>query len=375
MKIGLLILSLLLLPPLARAEEKDPCKQGSGLFAELVNYVWPGTAPAKSPVYAEAEKAIDEKFAVKIFETKASRAGWIEWKELSQKQRDLLESLPRLTPEERAELLARVREAKPEDVAARRFRQLMLMGLYDRSTWGNITTAIYEDNNFSHLAMAYLPSIEKGLPEDIRQGFLEALGDRYFSFGKDRERYAELAPKRLADWFMKRVLKGDELIESELAKGASAADAYRAYISRVQGLIPNEGLYTANHTLEILEKVRVALRERMMQGPFGNRGAEPELWVGGSVPNGRGTFLESDLDIGTNVELPADLQAAIGEVVQKHAYGISPSAQLETAIKEGLELEFWTKRHPVAFRIRPSRIELVVASPDGTLKFHRIKLD
>jgi hypothetical protein len=376
MRFTLLFLWLALLPAYAPASSADICKPG--YFAQLTQRYLPGLASqltSRSPVAASVKRAAENKFAVSAgLNPRRLRESWIEWNELGDAQKSLLRALPKLTAEERAELIPLVRSIHPEEIAAKNFRKLILLGLYDHTSWGGLTTAIYEGNLHAHLAARYLPTIEKSLPADLRKEFLEALGDRYHSLTKEKVfRYAEVAPKRLADLYYKQLLRGDELIQLELKNGRTPREAFRAYVDRVQQYIPGDDHYSADQALAVMERVRQALREQMLKGPISNRGEEPVLWVGGSLPNGRATFIESDIDIGTNIELTAEAKAAIEKSVKDYVAVGRPDSGIHAAFKKGLDAEFWTKIHPVTFRIRAGGIDMVVVNPAGEVDIHPIR--
>lgn len=369
MRFALLILWFALLPAYAPASDVSLCKPG--YFAQLTQRYFPalaGQLKSKSPAAQALKKAAEEKFHFQPVKTRFAREDWMEWKELGESQRALLESLPKLTAEERAELIPLVRSVLPESAVAKRFRKLILLGLYDHASWGGLTTAVYEGNLHAHLAASYLPALDKSMPPELRKEFLEALGDRYHSLTKDKQfRYADTAPKRLADLYYKHLFRGDELIQAELKNGRTPREAFAGYIAKVQEYIPGDDHYTAGQALGMMEEVRKALRKKMMEGPVSNKGEEPVLWVGGSLPNGRATFLESDIDIGTNVVLADHVKAEIEKSVKAYVAAARPDAGIHAAFKPGLDGAFWTKVHPVTFRIRPSGIDLVVVKPDGEL--------
>jgi hypothetical protein len=123
----------------------------------------------------------------------------------------------------------------------------------------------------------------------------------------------------------------------------------------------------------MMEEVRKALRKKIAEGPISNQGAEPVLWVGGSLPNGRATFLESDIDIGTNIELLEGVKADIEKSVKAYVSATRPDSGIHAAFKKGLDGTFWTKKHPVTFRIRPSGIDLVIVKPNGEFDMRPIR--
>lgn len=375
MRFALLILWLALLPAVAPAGDVNICKPG--YFAQLTQRYLPGLASqfkSKSPIAAELKKAAEGKFNFSLLKGRVSREDWMEWNELGESQRNLLQSLPKLSAEERAELIPLVRSVLPETAHAKRFRKLVLLGLYDHATWGGLTTAIYEGNAHAHLVANYLPALGGSMPPELRKEFLEALGDRYHSLTKDRQfRYADVAPKRMADLYFKHLLRGDALIQAELEKGRTAREAFGAYIRKAQEYIPGDDHYTADQALGMMEEVRRALRKKISEGPISSQGAEPVLWVGGSLPNGRATFLESDIDIGTNIELLDGVKAEIEKSVKAYANTSRPDAGLHASFKKGLDGAFWTKVHPVTFRIRPGGIDLVVVKPNGQADIRPIR--
>jgi hypothetical protein len=282
--------------------------------------------------------------------------------------------LPKLTPEERAELVPLVRSIHPDDPQAKRFRKLVLLGLYDRVAWGGLTTAIIEGNLHGHLSLSYLPALAGGMPAELRKEFLENLGDRYHMLTKEKQfRYSDYAPKRMADSYFKHLLRGDEIIKAEIDNGRTAREAFRTYVEKVQKYIPGDDHYSADQALAMMEHVRQALKKQMMEGPISNRGEEPVLWVGGSLPNGRATFIESDIDIGTNVELPDHVKAAIAKTVKDYVAADRPDSGIHAVFKKGLEAAFWTKVHPVTFRIRAGGIDMITVNPAGEADIRPIR--
>lgn len=374
MRIALLILWFALLPASAPASDVNICKPG--FFAQLTNKYLNLTSPLKSrsPIAADLKKAVEQKFDFSLLKGRVSREDWMEWGELGESQRTLLEALPKLSAEERAELIPLVRSVLPETSHAKRFRKLVLLGLYDHASWGGLTTAIYEGNAHAHLVANYLPALGGSMPPELRKEFLEALGDRYHSLTKEKQfRFADTAPKRLADLYYKHLLRGDELIQSEMNNGRTAREAFASYIAKVQEFIPGDDHYSAEQALAMMEEVRKALRKKISEGPISNQGAEPVLWVGGSLPNGRATFLESDIDIGTNIELLDGVKAGIEKSVKDYVIASHPDAGIHAAFKKGLDGAFWTKKHPVTFRIRPGGIDLVVVKPNGEMDMRPIR--
>lgn len=375
MRFSLLFLWLALLPALAPASDISLCQPG--YFARLTQRYFPALASqlkSKSPTAKAITRAAAGKFDFQPLATRVSHENWLEWKELGDAQRALLESLPKLSAEERAELIPLVRSVQAETAHAKHFRKLLLLGLYDHVAWGGLTTAILEGNLQAHLALSYLPSMAREMPAGLKQEFLKALGGRYRAFIKEKMfTYSDHAPKRMADLYFKHLLRGDEIIHAELKNGRTAREAFGSYVAKVQEYIPGDDHYSAEQALGMMEEARQALRRKMQEGPVSAYAKEPELWVGGSLPNGRATFRDSDIDLSTNVELKEDVRKEIEKGVKGYVAAIRPDSGIHAAFASKVRPSFWTQKHPVAFRIRPSGIDMVVVSPDGAVDIRPIR--
>jgi hypothetical protein len=200
---------------------------------------------------------------------------------------------------------------------------------------------------------------------------LTILGSHYEELGKEKPGRSSWAPKRLVDLYFKHLLKGNGIIEAALAKGENPAEAFDAYVAAVHEHILGEGYYTSEQSLRSMVLLQIALRKKVEKGFVGEHGEEPVIFIGGSLPNGRATLRESDMDVSSSFPLPKAVQEDLERSVGTYVLKLDPETKFHMAFKD-LSPSFWQKVHPVVFRVKAEGLDMMVFDKNGEFRTYRI---
>src|SRR5690606_1872779 len=140
------------------------------------------------------------------------------WHQLHHSEQDLLKRLPSLTPLERERYLTKIRNTPAGTLVSSRYRELLLLGLYDEDAWMRAADEVGKSGSVASSLEFYLPRLSARMPRSVREKVLSSIGASYSKLSKERPRAGNLAPKRLADYFFKHLFRGDSLIEAEIQK-------------------------------------------------------------------------------------------------------------------------------------------------------------
>src|SRR5690606_11074668 len=114
--------------------------------------------------------------------------------------------------------------------------------------------------------------------------------------------------------------------------------------------------YRAETVREVLLEIQSALRAT-------DGKEEPVMIVGGSFVNGRSDLRASDIDIINRADLDrkatAYLNAGLSRIFRKS----DPAARMEIEFHPRFADHAFVILHPVAFRVTPGRIELMIYEP------------
>jgi hypothetical protein len=297
---------------------------------------------------------------------------WIHFDDLSDAQKKLLGRLPSLTPAERARLTRLVKAAPAKSPAGGRLKQFLLLGLYDSDSWTKLAGNFEKFPVGNEMAANYLPLMAKGMPESLRHDLLGAVGAQYEGFAKSDLAHGLHKNKRTADLYLKELLPGDKIILGEIKQGKSPREALAAYFSQVQSYVKGGRLYSADDTIEILKHVQKAVRHKAMHGGRGKGGAEPVIFVGGGLPNGRATLAYSDLDVGGNFPFSHVDRREIERYLESYVKKVSPETGFHLSMRASSP-DHWEKLFPVAFKVRAGSIDMLVYDAKGEYRSLKIE--
>lgn len=348
-KIGSVLFWLVAFVLMAGAKDSS-CPTG---FSRLRNWL----------AHAREEKAISSDLHATILNNFSAglRSPNPEKWTISSKAKALLEKLPTLNEKSRVEFIAKVKANHPSSKNDLLFQQLILLGLYDENTWLKLVDDLENHAILPTIATNFLKTYSEKMPTDLRNKIMSSLGNRYSILSKDRERYELLAPKRVADTFYKYLLRGDEIIQEEIVAGKNSEQAFAKYVAEVQRFIPVENSISANQTIEMLKVAQRTLQREIRDASVEFGVENPEIYLGGSLANGRASAIKSDFDLSANFPLPKELREKIQAELKKN-FPLGESFHVSVA---PVKQEFWAKTHPIAFRIRENSIEMLAYPADG----------
>ncbi|MBL7672205.1 MAG: hypothetical protein JNM39_17125 [Bdellovibrionaceae bacterium] len=287
--------------------------------------------------------------------------GTKNWGDLPTSVRNVLESIPGLNEVQRESLLSQISNTSVVSGKSRSFKFLIELGLYRKETWINLISNFNESFSTpeARLSEYYLPFLAQNMPESLRNEVLIVLGGQYRSLRKSED-FTPYGPKREVDLYFKWLLRGDLLINREMAQGKSPSDAFEAYILEVQKYILPENGIAFTEIMEILRTVQSSIPRGKVDllGMIVPR----VIYVGGSVPNGRGFLATSDLDLSSRfpfMDLERDYieKSIISKVKSRYQ-----APRFFTHIG-GEPLSLWQNLHPVVIRVTPDGLEMLVFDP------------
>jgi hypothetical protein len=140
------------------------------------------------------------------------------WGDLPASVRRILELMPHLSVAQRDALLIQVRTATAASAESKSFKYLIELGLYSRNTWIDLVSSFNDTymTSEARLSEYYLPFLAQNMPEPLRNEVLSVLGKQYRSLKKGDET-TSYGPKREVDLYFKWLLRGDLLINQEIA--------------------------------------------------------------------------------------------------------------------------------------------------------------
>jgi len=280
--------------------------------------------------------------------------------------RTLIKSLAQLKTETQERLIAQIHSGKSPSVEGQKFRDLLLLALFDRRTWTQLTRDLRTASGSSVSVMSYLGGFEKQIPTSLREDILREIGANYLTLSKDKDLYPQTPPKRLVDFYLKILMQEGRLIEERIGQGETAQDAYLAYWNSVETYVHVNHPYNPALVMELLRDVRASL----VAHPPKDARETPAIYVGGSVPNARGDLAVSDLDLTSNFQFEEALLTDLKQRTQTRIQSLNP--QTEFHVSDGnVSKDYWGNIHPVAFRVRPDGIDMLVyKSSEASLKVY-----
>lgn len=371
-----LLLAFLSLPASGLAADAEsvpvPCP---GHYRQLTSRVFRDLGDrmrGRETLGKDIQAAIADGFEARGKDGKPFPKDWMKWEDLSDDQRSLLERLHKLTPEEREKYAQQIRDTKPRTIPGSRYRQFMLLGLYDHYTWARLASEPAKFPTASKMASQYLEKLAPGMPPSLKEEILTASGARYEALAVELER-GKPAAKEAVDGYFKHLLRGEDLILAQIHEGKSPNEAYSAYFNKVQSYMKGSQFYSAEESLNTVKHIQQSLRHKVVRGGLrGKGGEEPVLYVGGGLANGRATLAHADVDVGGNFNMSTVDRRDIEKYLEKHTKEIDPQANLHLLLGTHSP-NYWEKQHPVMFKVRAASIEMMVS--DGRGGYRTFKLE
>lgn len=191
----------------------------------------------------------------------------------------------------------------------------------------------------------------------VRTLWLDVMMANYRSYSKSSltEGGYKFGLRRFADRVIFQVLRGDVVIREELGKGASPFQAFAKYHDAIAPRFGSK--YDAKLVREILREV-----QRELRAMEGNQ--DRTFIVGGSFVNGRGDLRASDLDIINHANPKQGEAMDLANGLQRIAKSVDPQARLAPEYHATkLPDHSFGLLHPVAFRVTPDKVELMIYEP------------
>jgi hypothetical protein len=373
MKLALL-LTLLLSPVPGFADDAAAARACPSRYSQLSHRLFRDMRDrlrGRETIGKDIRAAIDDGFETRGKDGKPLPKDWMGWGELSDEQTRLLERLPTLTPEEREAYLKLVSDAHPRSIPGSRFRQFILLGLYDPYSWARLAGDPAKFPTASKMAGQYLDKLAPNMPEKLKEEILTASGAHYEDLAVGLEK-GKSAPKQAVDRYFRNLLRGDDLILAAIKSGKSPKDAFTAYFDKVQSYVKGSRFYSADEALDTVKHMQRILRHKVVRGLRGKGGEEPILYVGGGIPNGRATLAHADIDIGGNFDISKVDRRDIEKYVEEHTRQIDPEANLHLMLRTQSP-NYWEKEHPVMFKVRASSIEMLVYDRKGNYRTFKLE--
>jgi hypothetical protein len=319
----------------------------------------------------DIKAAIADGFEARGKDGKPIPKDWMKWEELSEDQRSLLERLHKLTPEEREMYAQQIRDTKPLTIPGSRYRQFMLLGLYDHYSWTRLASEPAKFPTASKMASQYLENLAPDMPASLKEEILTAAGAKYENLAVELEK-GKPGAKQAVDAYFKHLLKGEDLILAQIKEGKTPKEAYTAYFNKVQSYVKGSQFYSADEALDTVKHIQQNLRHKVVRGMRGKGGEEPVLYVGGGLANGRATLAHADVDVGGNFNMSTVDRRDIEKYLEKHTKNIDPQANLHLMLGTHSPNQ-WEKQHPVMFKVRASSVEMMVADGRGGYRTFKIE--
>lgn len=369
-----LLLALFLLPVTGLSADAVSAADCPGHYRQLTSRILRDMGDhirGRDTLAKDIKAAITDGFETRGQDGKPLPKDWMKWEELSESQRSLLERLHKLTPEEREKYALLIRDTKPRTIPGSRYRQFMLLGLYDHYSWTRLASEPAKFPTASKMASQYLQKLAPDMPAGLKEEILTAAGARYEDIAVQLEK-GKPAAKQAVDAYFKHLLKGEDLILAEIKEGKTPKEAYTAYFNKVQSYVKGSQFYSADEALAALKHIQANLRHKVVRGMRGKNGEEPVLYVGGGLANGRATLSHADVDMGGNFNMSTVDRRDIEKYLEKHTQDIDPEAKLHLMLGTHSPT-YWEKEHPVMFKVRASSIEMMV--DDGRGGYRTFKLE
>jgi len=320
-------------------------------FFLLALALLPGVTPAPSdcgPKFATLAEAIQQK---PLYRPNS------QWLDLPAAARKKLYDLSQISPPRRKALAAATRGSPATTPAQVQYQELVLLHLYDRDAWLKTVSQLPNVEGASAFIAQVLPYLDKNFPTPLREEILQKIGKLYPDLSKANGGPTYMPPRRIADYYFKQLARGDATIRQEIEKGKTPLEALGTYYSQVQRYIDRGPMYDAQKTLALLRETRDALREAKP----GDLPAGPSaIYVGGSVPNGRASLKDSDLDYIVNFHLPKHFEDEINRKTTAVAKTFDPESSFKASVLSHDDPNFWARIHPVVFRVTKDKIEMLV---------------
>lgn len=374
MKFGLFIALFLLPVPATAADAAAAASACPGHYRQLTSRFIRDMGDrirGRDTLGKDIKAAIADGFEARGKDGKPIPKDWMKWEELSDSQRSLLERLHKLTPEEREIYAKQVRDTKPRSIPGSRYRQFMLLGLYDPYSWARLAGDPAKFPTASKMASQYLEKLAPNMPDRLKEEILTAAGARYEEVAAAVEK-GKHVPKQAVDAYFKHLLKGEKQIVAAIKEGKSPKEAYTDYFNKVQTYVKGSRFYSADEALDTVKHIQHNLRHKVVRGLRGKGGEEPVLYVGGGLTNGRATLAHADIDIGGNFNLSTLDRRDVEKYLEKHTKEIDPQVKLHLMLRTQSP-NYWEKEHPVMFKVRASSIEMMVY--DGRGSYRTFKLE
>lgn len=315
-------------------------------------------------------EVIDSKFSIPEIGASGNLLSMsTKWSDLPPSVRHILESIPFLTAEKRHQFQQKVTASSPPLNGPATFKNLILLGLYDRISWINFvqnldSRSLEIEGNF---VTQYLDYLGQNFPKGLRNEILQIIGSQYYTLKKnykveeDVDYEIALGGKRSADLLFKWLLRGDLIIRKEIAAQKTPMEAFSAYISAVRRYISPKNGFEVDDILSILRSAQKGLLAFHEENTEVNS-FFTELYVGGSIPNGRGLWATSDLDMSSPDFFTSAQKRKIAMPIIEWVYDRHEDAGFSTRIDKN-SWHIWQRIHPIMFRVTATSLEMLVFDP------------